>query len=187
MADTNAKVRVKRAEETGKILGKDVLCYLNYGTGATYDKPVWALFGAQTSGDYDESADSIDATDKNSGGYGETLTGNISSELDLECIRSKNNDAIEQLRKAMHAHEQVDIVRFNKTDGTAIRNWYSLTDFKESAPHDDLATVSITLNGCGKPLRYSGLTTVDDIATATPESDDAAAGSTLVTKSTQGA
>lgn len=70
MAD---KVRAKLAAVHTKLEGKYVLVYLNFGESATEASPKWAMIGGQKSGDLDLSADSIDASDKTSGGWGENI------------------------------------------------------------------------------------------------------------------
>ncbi len=165
MADsgtTTTKVRVTRDASQDKLLGKEVLLYINFGTGATYDTPKWALIGGQTTADLDMSADSIDATNKTSGGWGETYAGNKSTELDLEGVLCKSDEAYAALRDAFTKGELVDLCRY-KADGTADRNWYSITDLSDETPHDDVATFKIKANGAGKPVFYTGLKTIDDV------------------------
>ena len=77
-----------------------------------------AEVGGQTTADYDMSADSIDATNKTSDGWGETYAGNKSTELSLEGIVCKSDEAYEQLQAAFMAGEAVDICRF-RGDGRA--------------------------------------------------------------------
>lgn len=168
-----AKVRVKRDAAQDKLLGKEVLAYLNYGEGATHDKPVWALIGGQTTADYDMSADSIDATNKTSDGWGETYAGNKSTELDLEGVICKSDEAYEQLQEAFMAGEAVDICRF-RGDGRAERNWYSITELSDETPHDDTSTFKLTLNGLGEPTFYKSCKTVDDVGPATEIKKDSA-------------
>ncbi len=156
------KTRVKRDATQDKLLGKEVLLYINYGEGATEAAPVWALIGGQTTADLDMSADSIDATNKTSDGWGETYAGNKSTELDFEGVLCKSDEAYEALRDAFLAGEAVDLCRY-KADGTAERNWYSITDLSDETPHDDVATFKIKANGLGKPKFYKGLTSVDGV------------------------
>lgn len=172
-----AKVRVKRDATQNKLLGKEVLVYLNYGEGATEAKPVWTQVGGQTTADYDMSADSIDATNKTSDGWGETYAGNKSTELNLEGIVCKSDEAYEQLQAAFMAGEAVDICRF-RGDGRAERNWYSITELSDETPHDDTSTFKMTLNGLGKPKFYKGCKTVDDVGPATEIKEDSATTST---------
>lgn len=167
------KTRVKRDATQDKLLGKEVLVYLNYGEGATEAKPVWTQVGGQTTADYDMSADSIDATNKTSGGWGETYAGNKSTELSLEGIVCKSDEAYEQLQAAFMAGDAVDICRF-RGDGRAERNWYSITELSDETPHDDTSTFKLTLNGLGKPTFYKDCKTVDNVGPATEIKEDSA-------------
>lgn len=117
------------------------------------------------------SADSIDATNKTSGGWGETYAGNKSTELSLEGIVCKSDEAYEQLQAAFMAGDAVDICRF-RGDGRAERNWYSITELSDETPHDDTSTFKMTLNGLGKPKFYKGCKTVDDVGPATEVKED---------------
>ena len=42
-----AKVRPTRSATADKLVGKNVLVYINYGEGATEASPVWCLIGGQ--------------------------------------------------------------------------------------------------------------------------------------------
>lgn len=156
------KVLAVNGAQQKYLMGKDVLLYLNYGEGATEAAPVWALIGGQTTADLDMSADSIDLTNKGSDGWGETGAGIKTTELSLEGIVCNNDEAYAALKQAFVDGVDVDICRFAK-DGTADRNWYSITELSDETPHDDAATFSITLGGKGKPRFYTGLKSIDEV------------------------
>lgn len=145
-----AKVRATKAAEEVKLLGKNVLAFLNFGEAATYESPVWALIGGQRSADYSASAEEIDTTDKTSGGYGDAEPGLKSVELSMELLVKPGDETVKALYEAFEADEAVDILRWAK-DGRSIRNWYSITSLEESAAYDDAAILSITLKGKGAP------------------------------------
>lgn len=157
-----AKERVKRDAAQDKLTGKEVLLYLNYGEGATHAAPVWTLIGGQTTADLSMTADSIDAGNKASGGWGETYAGIKSTELSLEGVICKSDEGYAALKDAFIKSEAVDICRY-AADGTADRNWYDITELSDETPHDDMATFSITLAGKGAPTFYNGLKSVDDV------------------------
>ncbi len=156
--------RVKRDATADKLQGKEVLLYINYGdtTTATYDAPSWTLIGGQTTADFDMSADSIDASNKSSGGWGETYAGIKSTELSLEGIICKSDEGYTALKDAFIKGEAVDLCRY-AANGTADRNWYNITELSDSTPHDDMATFSVTLAGIGAPTFYTGLSSIDDV------------------------
>ena len=59
---------------TQAFAGKDVLLYVN-GPSGTAATPVWTLVGAQKEANTKNSADTIDATNKTSGGWASQLAG----------------------------------------------------------------------------------------------------------------
>lgn len=160
-----SKTLVTDTTGSKKIAGKDVLVYLNYGEAATYDAPKWTLIGGQRSGDLDLTADSIDAASKDSGGWGETLAGMKSSELSVELVATVGDEGAQQLKQAFLDGSKVDICRFATGAGVADRNFYSITEYSDSAPHDDVMTITVTLEGAGAPKFYDNLTTIDDVKT----------------------
>ena len=170
-----AKERVKRNAAEDKLRGKDVLVYINYGEGATEAAPVWALIGGQTSASFSMSADSIDASNKTSGGWGENYAGLKSTELSMEGIICASDEGYAALKDAFVKGEDVDICRF-AGDGTAERNWYAITELSDSTPHDDMATFSTTLQGKGAPTFYQGLASIDQVKAATTGGNTPAGG-----------
>jgi TP901-1 family phage major tail protein len=145
-----AAQRPLRPGTQNKLRGKDVLVFLNYGEGATYAAPVWALIGGQRNAGLSMSADEIDLSDKTSGGFGETDQGIKSTEISLEGLIVTGSPVLKEIKAAFLAGEAVDILRWAK-DGTSDRNWYSITEFSDDAPHDDAVTITITLKGMGEP------------------------------------
>lgn len=166
MAD---KVRATRTDTKQRLLGKNCLVYLNYGEGVTEAAPKWAVIGGQTKGNLDMSADSIDGSNKDSGGWGEEYAGTKTTELSIEGYTTKGDEAYAALKDAFIKGESVDVCRFFKDSGEADRNWYNITKLSDETPHDDMVSFSITLGGVGKPKFYTGLKTVDDVKdTVTP-------------------
>lgn len=166
-----SKARPLMDDTKTKIQGKDVLVYINFGENASYDNPVWCLIGGQTKGDLSMKADSIDANNKTSDGWGEQYPGIKSTELSIEGIRAKSDEGLKAVKDAFVKGEAVDIVRYS-TDGTAERNWYNITQFDDAASADGMAQYSITLAGKGKPKFYEGLSSVDDVKSASPISEE---------------
>lgn len=126
-------------------LGKDILYYINIGAAAV---PVWLLVGGQTKSTLSRSADTVDASDKTSGGWKVTLPGLKSWSLDLEGLILMNNDALGYLEYAFQNGKELN-VKTEYSDGSYQTGWGSLTDFKFEAPKDDVATLSGTISGDG--------------------------------------
>ena len=157
-----AKVRPTRSVTIDKLVGKNVLVYINFGEGATEAAPVWTLIGGQRSASLSMTADDIDASNKASSGWGETYAGTRSTELSMDGIINKQDEGYAALKDAFVKGEAVDLCRY-ATDGTADRNWYNITELSDETPHDDMATFSLTAGGAGKPKFYTGLSSVDDV------------------------
>lgn len=157
-----AKVRPTRSVTVDKLVGKNVLVYINFGENATEASPVWTLVGGQRSASLSMTADGIDATNKASGGWGETYAGLKSTELTMDGIINKNDEGYAALKDAFVKGEAVDLCRY-ATDGTADRNWYNITELSDETPHDDMATFSMTAGGVGAPHFYTELNSIDDV------------------------
>lgn len=158
-----AKVRATMTDAKHRLQGKNCIVYLNFGEGATEAAPKWSAIGGQTKGNLEMSADSIDGSNKDSGGWGETYAGTKTTELSMEGYVTKGDEAYDALKDAFVKGEAVDICRFFTDAGEADRNWYNITKLGDETPHDDMVSFSITLGGVGAPKFYTGLTTVDDV------------------------
>ena len=119
------------------LAGKSLLLFLNYGEGATVENPKWGLVGGQRNSPLSMSGDEIDGSDKASGGWGESLQGTKSWSIEQEGVYKVNNVA-------------VHIMRLDKY-GNAVKGFANITEFSDDNPHDDVATVTMTLSGIGKP------------------------------------
>lgn len=157
-----AKVRPTRSATVDKLVGKNVLVYINFGEGATEAAPVWTLIGGQRGASLSMTADDIDASNKASSGWGESYAGTKSTELSMDGIINMQDEGYAALKDAFIKGEAVDLCRY-ATDGTADRNWYSISELSDETPHDDMATFSLTAGGQGAPHFYSGLTSIDDV------------------------
>lgn len=133
--------------------GKDYLIYLN--TGETEATPTWTLLGGQRSGDLTRKADSIDASNKTSGGWKSSLAGLREWSIDLESVVILNDAGSQFLEDAFNDGQLVH-VKFEYPDKKFRTGWAAVTDFSLSTKYDDAATIKGTLSGNG-PL--SELTT----------------------------
>ena len=140
-----------------KLMGREVLVFLDFGEDATYDDPVWSIIGGQRTADFNNSADSIDTSDKNSNGYGDSEPGMKTTEISMELIIKPSDPTIAQLYDAYNNNEAVDILRW-VNGGRSTRNWYSITEMSESAAYDDASILTLTLSGKGEP------TVIEDMA-----------------------
>jgi TP901-1 family phage major tail protein len=126
--------------------GKDYLIYLN--TGGSSDNPTWTLLGGQRSGGLTRNAEEIDASHKTSGGWASTIAGQRSWSIDLESVYLSGDLGARFLEAAFLAGKQVH-VKFEYPDKSYVTGWGSITECSLDTPHDDVATISGTLNGDG--------------------------------------
>ena len=132
------------------LAGKSLLLFLNYGEGATVENPKWGLVGGQRNSPLSMSGDEIDGSDKASGGWGESLQGTKSWSIEQEGVYKVNNEMLDALRYAFVNDIAVHIMRLDKY-GNAVKGFANITEFSDDNPHDDVATVTMTLSGIGKP------------------------------------
>lgn len=146
-----------------RLVGKNCIVYINFGVGATEASPVWSPIGGQTKGDMDMSADTIDGSNKDSGGWGETYAGTKSTEIKIEGYVTKDDKAFAAFKQAFVDGKPVDICRYFSDAGEADRIWANITKFGDETPHDDMVSFSATVGGIGAPKFYKNLKTVDDV------------------------
>lgn len=151
--------------------GKNLLLYIAYGEGATVESPIWNLVGGQRNSPLSMSADEIDASDKSSGGWGETLQGTKTWSIEQECVYKVNDNGFDIMRYAFLNDIPVYLMRRDK-NGNAVKGFANITEFSDDNPHDDVATATVTFSGIGAP-EFS--TNEPDPGTADGAVDDLAA------------
>lgn len=131
-------------------LGKDFLLYVNTGTA---DAPKWSVVGGQRSTSLKRTADEIDGSDKTTGGWKVSLAGLRGWSMEAESIVILSDAGRETLDFAFNNGKQIHC-KFAFPGTTNYIGWGSITDYSLETPHDDVATLSITINGVG-PLTQS--------------------------------
>jgi TP901-1 family phage major tail protein len=126
--------------------GKDYLVYVN--TGETEASPTWTLVGGQRDYTLNRTAEQIDASHKTSGGWASTLPGLRSWNMDLSAIYLNGDQGAKFLEAAFLAGQEVHL-KLEYPNKSFVTGWGSITDFSLSTPHDDVATISGTINGNG--------------------------------------
>lgn len=132
------------------LAGKNLLLYIAYGEGATVENPNWNLVGGQRNSPLSMSADEIDASDKSSGGWGETLQGTKTWSIEQECVYKVNDNGFDIMRYAFLNDIPVYLMRRDK-NGNAVKGFANITEFSDDNPHDDVATATVTFSGIGAP------------------------------------
>lgn len=131
-----------------KVAGVDILLLVNTGTDQA---PVWTEVGGQRGATLSESLETIDVTAKDSGGVQEFAPGLYSWTISADGVDVVGNEAQEALKTAIRNRQPIK-VRWSENgvdvfEGTAI-----VTSYEVEAPHDDVATFSLELQGTGQPV-----------------------------------
>ena len=126
-------------------VGKDYLLMVNKGT---YAVPAWTVVGGQRNSKLTEKADSIDVSDKSTGGWSSKLAGLKSWSIDLSGLVMLNDEGVDVLEVAFRAGMTVD-VKLQYPDKSYQRGWAAITEFSKDVPHVGAATLSGTLEGNG--------------------------------------
>lgn len=138
--------------------GKDVLLYVN-GPGGTPEKPIWTMVGAQKEANTKNSADTIDATHKTSGGWASQLAGTRKWSISFSALQIMDDEGQDILDYAFREgiKIQVKLVRPDKKNRTG---WCYVTEYDEGNSATDAATITATLTGDGKLSAYQVDTSV---------------------------
>lgn len=131
--------------KTQATVGKDYFLKVNTGT---YESPTWTLVGGQRNSKLGKKADSIDVSDKTTGGWSAKMPGLKSWTIDLSGLVMLNDDGVDALNAAFDASKMVD-VRLEYPDKTFQRGWAAITEFDLDNPHNGAATLTGKLEGNG--------------------------------------
>lgn len=108
------------------------------------------VLGGQRNGTLNRSANSIDATSKDTeGNWTETIQGFKSWSVDCEGAVIESNTAYKMLEDKFLAGDLVGVI-IDFPSGTTYKGMAAITDFPISLPYDDLVTYSISLQGNGQ-------------------------------------
>ena len=120
------------------------------------------VLGGQRGATLNRSADEIDTTTKDGGGWTENVAGLRSWGIDSDGLIVEDNAAFLALEAAYSAGTPVTVV-MQTAAGNQYTGQANITDFPVEGPHDAEATYSITLVGSG------ALSKVDDLNSVTFE------------------
>ena len=135
--------------------------------------PTWTAVGAQRDAKLSRSMATIDVTNKQSGGWEESLPDNRSWSIDANALYVPDDTAYEALEAAWEAQEAVQVL-WEEANGDTYEGDAYITDFPKSAPHKDAVTIDVTFQGSGELERTtavsSGLTDLEtDTGTLVPD------------------
>lgn len=163
MALTEERIKnlPKMDNQSQAVAGKDTLLFV----AVSKDPTEWLLVGGQKNTPLSRSADSIDATNKDSGEYSEKIPGMLSWNMNYEGLYVKNNDAYAVLDDRF-SHRKPAFVRIEYPDGSYRTGWASVTKIEEEHNYKDVSTAKITLEGKG-PISEIQTIGTPDVSTKT--------------------
>lgn len=130
-----------------KVAGVDVLLKVRKGDKVT-------ILGGQKGASLSRSAETLDVSDKTSGGWSESLVGLKSWSVDCEGFITLGDEGLESMYDAFDNRTTIDIeIKIGGQDGFTYNGSVVITDFKEEYAQDDAVTYSLTLQGASALVR----------------------------------
>ena len=158
------------------ISGKRLVMFVNYGSGATAENPVWNLVGGLTSNNLSLSAETNSAQTKDNGYWPISSITSKSYEVSAEVIMLRDNVAQEAIEAFMVDDEITaakQLLNIAIVDLDTLE-YYNLkvapTAWEITAESEDMVTKSFTATGSGAPEKKSGFVVPDTTNTLPPVS-----------------
>lgn len=148
-------------DNTTAVAGKDTLVYI-----ALDNAPTWLLLGGQRNNPLSRKADSIDATSKDSGNYGDKLPGMLNWTMSYEGLYVMNDEAVEILENRFNNRKPV-FIRQEYPDGSYRTGWASVTTLDEDHSYSGVSTLKVTLEGKGAISDIQKLSAVPNLGAST--------------------
>ena len=123
------------------IAGKKFLLYVAYDSK-------WNLIGGLRDTTLEISADSIDASSKDNGGWGESLPGQRSWTASPSIVVKSSNEG-NDIIEAWGLDEELQ----NTADKSYYDGWGVVTSYSIEASYDDVMTKSMEINGVGPVVK----------------------------------
>lgn len=114
----------------------------------------FTVLGGQRGATLNRSAETMDVTTKDSGGWKENLAGLKEFSIDADGLIIDSNAAYQALEDAFNNGTPID-VELSTPNDTTYTGKVLVTDFPIELPYDDAVTYSVTLTGTG-PLTKVG-------------------------------
>ena len=125
--------------------GKDHLLQVDGGTASN---PRWVTVGGQRNAPLDQTADSIDASHKSSGGWKQTLPGLKGWSCSYSGLIILDDDGLTILDYCFRNSKQAH-VRFIDKEGNYQEGWCYVTKLTKDTSYTAVATYTATLSGVG--------------------------------------
>lgn len=130
-----------------KVAGVDVLLKVKKGGS-------FVAVGGQKGASLSRSAETIDVSDKTSGGWSESIMGMKSWSLECEGFVCLGDEGFELLHTAFDNREAIDVeIKIGGTEGYTYTGKVVITDFPEEYAQDDAVTYSLSLQGASALVR----------------------------------
>ena len=161
MSVSIAKANYPAFASTSGVSGKRLVMFVNYGSGATAENPVWELVGGLTSNSFALSAEASSQQTKDTGYWPITTITSKSYEVNAEVIMLRDNTAQAAIEEFM---VDDDITAEKQLLNIAIvdldtKDYYNLTvaptSWETTAESEDMVTKSFSATGSGAPVKGS--------------------------------
>lgn len=140
-----------------KIAGVDVLLKVKDADGALQ------VVGGQTGASLNRSANTIDTSDKTTGGWSTSIAGLKSWSIEAEGFVSLGDMGQEMLEEAFDNREpvfaEIRIGASDNADGITYTGEAAITDLSNEFSQDDAVSFSVSLEGASPLVRTKGIVT----------------------------
>ena len=186
MSVTIAKEKYPEFAGQAGISGKRLVMYVNYGTSATEENPVWELVGGLTSNTFSISAEASSQQTKDTGYWPVSAITSKSYEVNAEVIMLRDNVAQEAIEAFMvddeiTAEKQLLNIAIVDLD---TKEYYNLkvapSSWEITAESEDMITKSFSATGSGAPVKASGFIVPGEANTLPPVTFSKAAAADVV-------
>jgi TP901-1 family phage major tail protein len=126
-------------------VGKDYLLYINTGTPTI---PIWTLIGGQRAGTLTRKADTVEASDKTTGGWKASLIGLLSWSISLDGLVLLQDAGLDALEAAFNAGQQIN-VQFVYPSKSYRTGWGTISELTIDNQYNQAATLKGTIDGVG--------------------------------------
>ena len=186
MSITIAKEKYPAFAAGAGVSGKRLVMFVNYGSGATAQNPVWTLLGGCTNNALSLSAEANSQQTKDTGYWPITAITGKSFEVSAEVIMLRDNEAqaaIEEFLLDDEITAEKKLLNIAIVDLDTLE-WYDLkvapTGWEITAESEDMITKSFTATGSGAPEKKTGFVVPDTTNTLPPLTFSKAAAADVV-------
>ena len=174
MSITIAKEKYPAYAAGAGVSGKRLVMFVNYGSGATAQNPVWTLLGGCTSNALSLSAEASSQQTKDTGYWPITAITSKSFEVNADVIMMRDNEAqaaVEEFMLDDDITAEKGLLNIAIVDLDTLE-WYDLkvapTSWEITAESEDMVTKSFAATGSGAPEKKTGFVVPDTTNTLPP-------------------